>query len=215
MSGEGMFFVACYTAIGFAVAATVHYLARKRSWRWIATSLLLFGVIGLAFAPFVEEARIASRFEELCRDSGVHVSRKVEAPGFYDATMRSAYSYIDRLGFQFMEHPAADDRKKVEHIEKSDGEWRKVILDRPSARYHLLGSKPKQVGHKVSVQETVVLDAQTNEVIARQSSVTRWANTVDQAWMGLIGSTIKLCPDPTKGPPRLGLAELTIVPIKR
>ena len=101
------------------------------------------------------------------------------------------------------------------HVEKERGVWQIKTIDRPSARYHVTeSSSDKPVGHRLSVQEHVVIDTQTNVVIARSTTYKRVANTVDQAWMGLIGSTLSLCPDPSKGPPRASLVDQTIAPIK-
>jgi len=216
MSGFGTFIVVSYTALGLLAVGALFFFIRKWRWRWFLVTPLFVGVIGLAVAPFVEESVIESRFEEVCRDAGIHVVRKVEAQGFYDTTMRSGDSYINRLGFIFMEHPAPGDRRKIEHVEKVGGDWKRTIYERPTARYHLVESQAnKAVGHKVRVQERVVIDTQTREVIARDTTYKRTANTINQAWMGLIGSTLRLCPDPSKGPPRGDLVDQTIIPIKR
>jgi len=84
MSGFGTFIVACYTALGLAMVCVLLYLVRNWRWKWLIATPLLLGVVALAVAPFAEEAWIASRFEELCRNSGVHVQREVEADGYFD-----------------------------------------------------------------------------------------------------------------------------------
>jgi hypothetical protein len=207
--------IAAYTVVGFSIVGAVHFFIRRHPWRWLITTPLVLVVAALALGPFLEEARMASQFAELCSNAGVHVQRKVEAGGFYDGTMQSAYVYIDRSGYSFMEQPTTD-RKKVEHVERVDGKWQTKVLDRPSARYHLLGTElHKKVGHRIYMDETIVLDSQTGEVISRATAYKRYANSVDQAWAGMIGSTLRICPDPGNGPPRPRLVGQTIVPAKR
>lgn len=217
MTGIGLTVVFCYTAIGLSLIGALYFLLRRSPWKWVVVVPSLIVVVGLAAAPFIEERRIATQFSELCKGAGVHVFRKVQASGFYDSTMRSGYSYIDRSGYAFMEHPASNDRRKVERLEKAGATWKTVVLEKPTARYHLVESSAgkKPIGHKVWVEEQVLIDTETNEVIARDTKYKRAANTIDQALIGTIGSTLELCPDPSKGPPRAGLPDQAITPIGR
>jgi hypothetical protein len=212
----GIFIIFAYTVVILAVVTILHFLVLRRYvWRWVITVPLVLGAVALAAAPFLEEAQIASRFEELCRDAGIRVSQRVEAPGFYDATLRSGYEYINRVGFAFMEHPAADDRRKVEHVEKSGDGWKRTLLERPSARYHLIESHADTpVGHKIWVQERAIFDSETKAVIARDTTYKRIANAVDQAWKGALGSTLRTCHGSLEGAPAF-LVDQAIRPLKR
>ena len=215
MTGIGEVLILVYTSAGLAITGALFFALRKRRWKWAVVAPLVLVVATLAAAPFAEEAHIASHFAALCKDAGVHVGRKVLAAGFYDGIMRSGFLYIDRSGYEFMEHPSSD-RKKVEHVEKIDGKWVTTVLDRPSARYHLLESQPnRKAGYRIVVTERVVVDSQNGEVIARDTTYKRYANSVDQSWAGALGSTLTFCPDPAKRSPEPGLADRTISPLKR
>jgi len=78
--------IAIYSAIILLVV--IRPLARMlrdmRGGNWIIVGPI---AVVLLAAPWAEEYWIASRFEEVCKDAGVHVYKQVEVDGFYDATM--------------------------------------------------------------------------------------------------------------------------------
>jgi len=193
MSGPGIFIIAVYTLVGLTLVAGLYAAVRKASWRWFLLTPALVALIALAVAPFVEERIIAARYEDACKTAGVHIRRQVEVDGYYDARMRSGYEEIMRYGYAWMEHPARD-HKNVEHLERVDGQWRSRVIDRPTARYHLIQSASnRSIAHKVWMDETVIIDSQTNEVISRQTVFKRTANAIDQMWFGGFGSTLEIC----------------------
>ena len=99
--------------------------------RWTAVPLVLV-------LPWADEIWIASRFAELCKDAGVHITRTVEVDGFYDQTGRTGYEYLNRFPFRFMEQPPIEvlAKKKgvVEHIEKIGNDRALTMQARPTAR---------------------------------------------------------------------------------
>jgi hypothetical protein len=211
MSSFGTFIIVCYTGLGLGLVGLLHYFIRKWRWRWVVSTPLLLGLGALAVAPYLEEAHIAAQYEELCKDAGIHVKRKVEARGYFNSYMAAGYSEMERRSWDFMEHYDPIHRK-IEHFERIDGQLKRSVIDRPTARYHLKESRANSpIGHRITVNETVIVDSQAGEVIARQTIYHRIANTVDQAWMGMIGSTLQTCYG--KGPPA-SLVDETIDQIK-
>lgn len=57
---------------------------KKFSWRWALLGPIAFVLLA---APWAEEYWIASRFEEVCKDAGVHVYKQVEVDGLYYAVV--------------------------------------------------------------------------------------------------------------------------------
>lgn len=179
-----------------------------RRWRitWVP-----FAVVGLGsiVAPWAEEYWVASRFEELCKDAGVHVYRKVEVEGFYDSTMRSGYELIQQKGYRFMEQPA---RKagEIEHIERISSEWKVSLLDRPTARYHYKHAyqpTPYQteepVGWKLNRAEKQVVDSTSGEVIGRDVHYHRYPSALEGLWVRFFGTGQVICEGSAPRPPEL------------
>lgn len=228
MSGIGTFIIVCYTAIGLGLVGLLFYFLRRWRWRWLVAAPLLLGVIALAVAPYVEEAHIAAQFEELCKDAGIHVKRKVEAEGYLEdicctghaagpVTSVQAVAELERRGFRFVEYRRSNSEREppIAHIEQNVHGWEITLLERPRARYHLRESRPHQwIGHRLKVHERAIIDFETDEVIARDTTYQRIANSVDQAWMGLLGSTLRSCHGSRVGP-AVSLEDQTINPIKR
>jgi hypothetical protein len=229
MSGTGTFIIVCYTGLGLGLVVLLHYLIRRWRWRWIVSTPLLLGLAALAVAPYLEEAHITAQFEELCKRSGIHVLRQVRAEGYFDdfgmrsltpgpITNPEAIRERERRGYQFVEYRGFPDRsgKPFYRIEKSANGWIVRRIEHPTARYRYFESAGNQlVEHKVWLQEQVILDTESHEVISRKTRYKRILNTVDQAWMGLFGSTLRICPDPSKGPPQGLLVDQTIVPERK
>lgn len=233
MSPFGTLIVASYTALGLLAVGALFLYLRKRRWGWILTMPLVLGVLAIGAAPYIEEVQIASRFEELCKDSGIHVQRKVEAEGYFnDIGLNSltpgpikspdAIKEFERLGFRFIEYRGYRNRAGTTfyRVERAAAGWEAKVVDRPTSQYRLAESLVGSladipVGHKLWKQERVIIDTQNNEIVARDTIYKRTANTIDQAWMGAVGSTLKLCPDPSEGRRRGGLVSQTIVPIAR
>ncbi len=168
------------------------WILKKKSWKWWVISVI---AVPLLVAPVAEEVWIAHCFETLCQDAGVHVHKKVEVDGYYNATIRSGYESIDKFGYRFMEHPSRT-RGKIDHITKPSGNWKKLVLDQPEARYHFKFSDPRQevpVGWKLEKVESIVLDSDNDEIIAREVHFKRRSSLIEGLWIGLVGSDLTIC----------------------
>ncbi len=226
MSGIGTFVVVFYTSLGVGLALILLYLLRRTRWRWLLVVPTLVAVALLAAAPWVEEARIASQFNDLCKNAGIHVTRKVVADGYLDdigwrpitvgvVTSADAIKELDRTRFRYIEYRGYgnDPKAPIGHVEKLGDAWQVSIIAAPTARFHLRESQAhKLVGHRVSVLERVVVDSETNEILGRDTVYKRRANTIDEMWAGAFGSTLSTCPELGKGGPRPALLEQVISP---
>jgi len=214
----------------YALAATVLlfawlWLRRWWSWRLVIVPVALVALI----APWADEVWIAWRFGQLCKDAGVHVYRQVEADGYLNATSESPYSNLkpvlvvkpsevarfDKEGFKFVEYLLQGG--KVWRTERvPEGLWRNMS-DHPKARYHYKFADPRQevpIGLKIEKREVLVVDAQTNDVIAREIGYNRYPAWVQRLWIGSFGSGLVQCPDPGKGPPREHLPTAAVKPVR-
>jgi len=202
----GLAIIALYSfAIG-AVTLLLSRLLKNLRWRWwlLAPPALL-----LMALPWAEETWIAWHFNEACKGAGVKVYRQVEVEGFYNGT-GSGYSFIKDLGFKFIEYK---EHGEIFHLERPEGQWRKTIIDRPSAKYHVIYAyQPtpyrieEPIGWRLKKIERQVIDSQTGEILGRSTTIQRWASTADAIWAQFVGSTLRSCPGPesplnTKQPP--------------
>jgi hypothetical protein len=195
----GIAIAAVYSWIVVGLLLLLWYPLRRWRYTWVP-----FAAVGLAamVAPWAEEYWIASRFEELCKDAGVHVYRKVDVEGFYDSTMHTGSELIEERGYRFMEHPAKDPGR-IEHVERIRGEWKVTILDHPTARYHFkYAYQPtphrieEPVRWKLERTERRIVDSQTNEIIGREVIFKRRPSVMEGLWIGLVGSGLTICPNP-------------------
>lgn len=156
-------------------------------------------------APIADEIYIAYRFAKLCEDAGIAVVRRVRADGFYDDTMPSGYGLIEQYGYRFMEHRSDRDGKVV-HIEKLGSDWRKTILERPTARYHykrivdyrdIDGRIHHEMPVDLRIQMTgwMIVDTETREVIARNVTYMRYPGWIESLWLGFVGTSQRSCTD--------------------
>lgn len=191
-------------------------------WRWVVIAPPVLVLLAL---PWVEEYWIASHFHAACKDAGVHVVRKVEVEGFYDATMGTGYELIKQYGYRFMEHPAAEDRAKVEHVEMIGDQWKVTILDHPTARYHFKYAyqwptphhTEEPIGWKLEKLETVVIDSTNNDVIGRNTKFKRRPNAAEGLILHLLGPAFTFCEGTAPKPPdlRYPLYHYVLIPIKQ
>ncbi|HQU80925.1 MAG TPA: hypothetical protein PLU47_15845 [Azonexus sp.] len=203
----GIVIIAVYSfAIGLS-ALVLSRLLKNLRWRWL---LLAPPALLLMALPWGEEAWIAWHFNEACKEAGVKVYRQVEVEGFYDGTMGTGYSFIEDYGFKFMEEKTSDG--KIAHTERPDGQWKTTILEKPSARYHVIYAyQPRPhvyeqpIGRRLKKIESLVVDSQTGEILGRDVLVKRWASIADALWAQFIGSTLRICPDPDLQPHMLPL----------
>lgn len=166
-----------------------------RAWAGTKKLISTLAVI-LLVLPWADEVWIAWNFKNACEGAGIHVVRKVEAEGFYDSTMRSGYSIVERRGFKFMEHKSKTP-DKIDRVYKVGGEWRKETLDAPSSRFHLLRPhEHSEVGGGLTKFENVIWDNQEQMVLGRDTSVSRYPSFIDQLWMGFFGSGQVTCSAP-------------------
>ena len=194
----GIIIIAAYSFAIVALVMALSGLLKNFRWRWwllVPTALLLLAL------PWAEEAWIAWHFNEACKEAGVKVYRQVEVEGFYDVTMGTGYSFIEDYGFKFMEEKTSDG--KIAHTERPEGQWKTTILEKPSARYHVIYAyQPRPhayeqpIGRKLEKFERLVVDSQTREILGRDVVINRWASTADELWAQFIGSTMRSCPGP-------------------
>ncbi len=156
-------------------------------------------------APWAEEAWIAWHFTEACKDAGVKVYRQVEVEGFYDGTIGTGYSFIENYGFRFMEEKASNG--KIAHTERPDGQWITTMLEKPSARYHLIYAyQPnpwvveEPIGWKLEKIERQAIDSQTGQIVGRDTLVHRGAPIADAIWARFLGNSMTTCPGPNVKP---------------
>ena len=218
-------------AVIYALAATALFfgwlwLRRWRSWRLVIVPVALVALI----APWADEVWIAWRFGQLCKDAGVHVYRKVETDGYYDATTtgwsksevvtdpRQITDY-ENSGFRFRERNTSVSGHapgKISHLEKyPDGTWRITVIDRPMARYHYKHSyQPsphvyeEPMGWGLEKKEQIVIDTETKEVLGRDTRYRRYPSFVTQLWAKYFGSAVVGCDGPSDEPEkqkRIGL----------
>lgn len=187
------FFMMIFYAIALGILSVLWRLVEPgRVGRVFMSSIAIF-VIAL---PWIDEIWIAYHFHEACKDAGIHVSRQVDVDGFYYDAIRSGYSLINHYGYGFMEHKS---RKagKVDHITKTDGQWKKETIDKPTARYHLKYSyKHTPVNVQLTKFESVVLDSVTNEIIGRDTRYSRYPGWLNSLWMGSYGTGQTICKGP-------------------
>lgn len=220
-------------AVFYALAATLLLLAWLWPRRWRYWKLLIVPVAAaVLIAPWADEMWIAWRFGQLCKDAGVHVYQEVKTDGYYDATTTGwsksevvtdvrAIAEYEKAGFRFRERNTSVSGHapgKISHLEKQpDGAWRVTVIDRPTARYHYKFADPRQevpVGLKIEKREVLVVDTQTNDVIAREIGYNRYPAWVQRLWIGSFGSGLVQCPDPGKGPPFEHLPTAAIKPLR-
>ncbi len=209
----GVFIILVFYALAAGTLALLWKgLASRRGRREIIGGL---AVAALAL-PWVDEVWIAWRFSELCKEAGVHVTRKVDVDGFLEDTSRSAghvneqlivdpqaIKDFDRAGYRFRESMLYSG--KVFHLERVESGLQITVLERPVSRYVYKYADPRQevpIGLKLEKRETIVVDSQTGEVIARETSFNRYPGWVEGLWIRFLGSGQTICPDPGKGPPR-------------
>jgi hypothetical protein len=202
--------VAVFYAMAGGVLVLLDRAMRPGQWRWAVTAPI---AVAALIAPWVDEVWIAWRFHELCKDSGVHIVRKVEVEGFYDSTLRSGYERIDQFGFRYMEHPSVD-RKKIEHVTKVQGKWQASIVDKPTARYHYKATRDHDdAGYQLEALEYTVADSQTGEIIGRDTTYKRYPGWVNALWIRYLGSGMTMCPASERGVQRQPFPESVLRPI--
>lgn len=192
----------------------------KGVWRAMVPLFLL-----LYTGPIAEEFWVAWNFGQLCKkDSGVFVNRTVEVDGFYDASavlpMRYAnfatesLNYYRMGGYRYIEFgldQPPGKPKKIVHIENIHGVWKSTVLDKPMARYYYWQPhRGTSISHKITKVERVVIDSQTNEILARE---TKYRRNPPWFYVGDYQSD-QQCPNPNeKHAPVFGsVYKLTLIP---
>lgn len=200
----GLLIITFYSALVLVVVALpLRKLLAESRWKWAVIAPPVFALLAL---PWAEEIWIAWHFNQLCKGAGVHVVRQVEVDGFYDSTLRSGYELIRDRGYRFMEHPSLQPGK-IGHVERVDNQWKETVIDRPTARYHYKYAyqpTPHQyeepVGWKIYKTETQVIDAETDEVLGRDTRYTRYSNAFEWLWVRLLGYGTTGCSGPHDQP---------------
>jgi len=207
-------------------------------WRWLSPAWLKWSVtvplaLLLLALPVADEVWITWHFNELCKDAGVHVTRKVDVEGYLNDTSRASPDYakefvitdasaireFDRAGYRFKESLFSDGR--VRHLERVPEGIRITILDRPAARYvykHAYQPTPHKteepVGFRIGKREIIIVDSQTGETIGRETGFNRYPGWIDWLWIRFLGNGMTQCPDAGQGPPREHLPSAVLNPMK-
>ena len=166
----------------------------------------LLAAIGAVFLilPVSEELWIAWNFGQACKEAGTFIQQKVQVEGFYDGTRTThantptpqAIESFEKSGYRFFEMRG---QEKFVRIEKIDGQWKPIVLDRPTARYHFRFSDPTDGtpwAHKIVRSGSVVMDSESNKEIARYTSFGR-----RPAWFFIgLGTSAFACYAPGRWP---------------
>lgn len=182
--------------------------------KWATLGLI---ALMLAALPIGDDAYIQWHFNRLCRDAGLHYEKKIAVEGYYDdtstgpgtagpVTSPQMVESREQAGFRFLERRAGyvpgnygNQPVRYSHVEKIDGKWQVTILDRPTARYHFkFTSQHDPAAFQVRKYEEVILDAETNKVVARQTIYTRYPGWLDSLWLGFFDARGKQCPPSNK-----------------
>jgi hypothetical protein len=207
----GIFLIVAIYSISIAILVLL--------WNRLKAPLLRLSVtvpltVVLFALPVADEAWIAWQFNELCKDAGVRVSRKVLVDGYYDdigggpsesgpVLSPQAVAAYEKSGFRFKEIKVGYGRREnIAHIEKNgEGQWRIEILNVPQARYHYkILYEDESAGYQLRRTKYVVADSSTGEIVGSRSLYKRYPGWVDRLWVGLLGSGMVMCPDPESGP---------------
>lgn len=178
-----IFYTSVILMVVWLLNMLVLWILRSLGWRWGWWLVWRWGVLVLPALPvlvlpallWIEEIWISSHFREACKDAGEKVYRQVEVEGFYDGTyFTDAMRYLEKGGFRFMEENTNDNR--ILRIEKRDGQLHKEILERPTARYHVIyvGDRyGERIGRKLEKLERQAVDSQTGEILGKKVAFER------------------------------------------
>lgn len=128
----------------------------------------LLGVVGAVFLvlPVAEELWIAWNFGQACKESGTFIYRKVQVEGFYDDTSHW-WRQLAESKYQFVESREYG-TNKYWRVERDGNNLKHFAIDRPTARYHFKSTDSgTKVAHKIVKSQTVVIDTEKDEPIAR------------------------------------------------
>jgi hypothetical protein len=157
------------------------YWGTVRVTRGVRARAAILSALAVIFLilPVSEELWVARNFRQACDDAGTFINKKVEVEGFYDDTRKThagpptpqAVESFEKSGYRFFEMRGPE---KYVRIEKSDGQWKPLVLDRPTARYHFKQSHDRtKVLHALRKFEWVITDVQTGAQLARETTYTR------------------------------------------
>ncbi len=172
-------------------------LRRWRGWKFVITPLALV----LLALPWADEVYIAWRFQESCKDAGVHVYKKVEVEGFYNDVIRGGKEQIVKYGYRFIEHRSRESKGKIVHLQRTDGEWEVSILDQPSARYHYkYSANDEDAGLQLAKEEWVIIDSKTGAILGRDTTFKRYPGWIEGLWVRFLGVYPTICRGPLDDP---------------
>ncbi len=216
----GVVVIAVYSFLILVIALLINRLLSRFRWKWVVLAPAVLVVLSL---PWVEEAWISWHFNEACKDAGVTIYRQVEVEGYFDAVAPSGYEQIRDYGYKFMEH-ISKTAKKIDHIEFFHGEWKRLTMDHPTARFHFeYAYQPdpyrieEPIGWKLQKIERHVIDSQTGEVLGRDITIKRVLPTHEALLARLFGPPIRLCPGPNAKPlvPPSPFPQVVLKPISK
>jgi len=226
--------IAVYSALVLLIIVwPLSKLLKRFSWRWMAIVPIAFVLLA---APWAEEYWIARNFALACEDAGVHVYKQVEVEGFVDDTSRSLRDGIqtglwnydaksladwDVRGYRFQENMLSDGG--VVHLERTSRGIEASILDRPTARYHYKYAyqptpykQEEHIGWKLEKLGMVVVDSETEEIIARDTEYRRTINVAEGSWRLFWGLAKTTCRGTYPQPPasRQPFLKYVLIPSK-
>lgn len=228
ISPFGMIIIAIFYLIATIPMIFLWKKIRRFRYRWLLFISLILLIIVL---PVSDELWISYNFYEVCKDSGVHVKRKIEVEGYYNETgggidtpgvvkgfKETDFSFVERLiGYNPEAKPL-----KVSHVEKVNGEWFVTILDHPSARYHYRYEDSRvwvPIGFQLYKNEMQIIDSETGEIVSRETSFSRYPSLVEGVWIRFFGSGQKICSRPLDDKEKKtltgSLTYHTFIPVKK
>ncbi|MDY6867055.1 MAG: hypothetical protein SVT56_04000 [Chloroflexota bacterium] len=192
-----------YIAVVFVIVVLPMWILvlKEKSWKWWFITPVSFLLIA---TPVVEELWIQHKFENLCKDAGIHIQRKVYAYGYFDSSkndiMKSdrvyknneLYKNIKNSGFRYIERKT--NNGKVRHIEITNGKISETLLNKPESQYYLINTHNHvPVAHRIVKMQWVIKDMESNEIIGRDTKYARYPSFVESLWVNFIGDGQEIC----------------------
>lgn len=157
-------------------------------------------LLGLALLPLVavvaEAVYVDGRYEALCKNAGINVSRRVTTDGYFDGRDRDwskSPGDFAKTGFRYIEWQ--DHSKRYYRIERKNGDVVVVLIEGPGARYSYYPADSDQwLAHLINGTEEQVIDTESQEVLGRITRVYRYPAFVDRLWWQFFDPVPTVCP---------------------
>lgn len=204
------------TILGWIIIAVVYLpllpvlamLTRKAS-RQSRVLLLSLALLPLV-AAVAEAVYVDLRYEALCKNTGIRVSRRITTDGYFDGRDRDwskSPGDFAKTGFRYIEWQ--DRSKRYRRIERKNGDVVVGLIEGPAARYSYYPATSDQpLAHLITGTEEQVIDTATREILGRVIRVYRYPAFVDRLWWQFFDPVPTVCPKLAPG-----LREAVFVPL--